>query len=260
MGGEQRLSTLFAGIAGLPAVFQQTFGQTLEHGVQGPALVWRTREALVTQQHQVATGLECGHGGLDKAQGATLDLARTSHRQVVTEDGPVEMQLTPQDVLQPTWREARWQRIDFGVDHMGRHHTAEGGAEPPIGQGAVVQHRFEAALVDRDVHMRVGFDKAMAWKVFAAVGHARQQEAIHQAFGQGGCDARVTVEGAVTNDAALAVVKVEHRGEAEVDATRAQFAGQHEATGVGRIHGSQGTAAAMEFTTDGFGIFHPQLA
>ena len=62
-----------------------------------------------------------------------------------------------------------------------------------------------------------------------------------------GDDARVGVEGAVADDGALAVVEVEHRREAQVDAAGTQLGGEHVAEGAGGIGGAHRVA-------------HPQLA
>ena len=60
-------------------------------------------------------------------------------------------------------------------------------------------------------------------------------------------DTRVAVEGAVADDAAGAVVEVEHRREAEVDAAGAQFGAEHVAGGGGGVGGAQR-------------VVHPQFA
>jgi leucyl aminopeptidase len=52
--------------------------------------------------------------------------------------------------------------------------------------GVVGQDGLEAALVHRHVHVAVGLDEAMPREVLAAVGHAGQQQAVHQALGQHG--------------------------------------------------------------------------
>jgi hypothetical protein len=84
-------------------------------------------------------------------------------------------------------------------------------------------------------------------KVLAAIAHAGQQHAVHDALGQQRHHARVAVKAAVADDAAGAVVQVEHRGKAEVDAAGAQLAGQHE-------------AGAARHLRRPHRIAHPQLA
>ena len=113
--------------------------------------------------------------------------------------------------------------------------------------------------------MRVGFDKTVAREMFAAVAHAGLQQAVHQAFGQQGDDARVAAQGAVTNHTGLRragppqakrapsggshrlrwrggiilVVQVQHWGEAEVHPAAAQFGRQHITAGGGGIGSTQ---------------------
>ena len=72
---------------------------------------------------------------------------------------------------------------------------------------------------------------AVPGEVFAAVAHARLQQAVHQTLGEHRDDARIAMEGAIADHAAAAVVEVEHRREAEVDAAGAQFAAKHVAGG-----------------------------
>lgn len=68
-------------------------------------------------------------------------------------------------------------------------------------------------------------------------------------------DPRIAMEGAVANDAAAAVVEVEHRREAQVDAASAQLGAEH-VTGSARcLHRVHRAAAAAEMT-----VVHPKLA
>jgi hypothetical protein len=55
------------------------------------------------------------------------------------------------------------------------------------------------------------FTKPCPGKMLAAVGHARLQQAVHQALGQQATTRGSAVERAVTNHAAAAPVQVEHR-------------------------------------------------
>ncbi len=91
--------------------------------------------------------------------------------------------------------------------------------------------------------------------MLAAVGHAALQQAVHQALGQQAHHARVPRKGAVTNDAALAKVQVQHRREAEVHTAGAQLGAQHKAAGRGRIGGFHGASALA-----GLAVLQPQLA
>ena len=63
------------------------------------------------------------------------------------------------------------------------------------------------------------------------------------------------MEGAVADDAAAAVVEVEHRREAEVDAAGAQLGAEHVAGGARRLEGAHGAGAAA-----GVAVVHPHLA
>ena len=67
-------------------------------------------------------------------------------------------------------------------------------------------------------------------------------------------DARVAVEGAVADHAAAAVVEVEHRREAEVDAAGAQLGAEHVAGGGG------GSIARMAPVPRAAAVVHPHLA
>jgi len=75
--------------------------------------------------------------------------------------------------------------------------------------------------------------------MLAAIGHATLQQAVHQAFCQQAHHTRVTTKGAVANDTALAIVQVQHRGEAQVHTAGPQLGSQHVTTGCGRIRGVQ---------------------
>jgi hypothetical protein len=106
---------------------------------------------------------------------------------------------------------------------------------------------LQATAVDRNLDMRIGRDEAMSRKVLAAIAHAHLQHAVHRALGQQCHHARVAVKAAVADDAAAAVVEIEHRRKAEVDARGAQLGGKHLARrrcGLGGAHG----------------VAHPQLA
>ncbi len=69
----------------------------------------------------------------------------------------------------------------------------------------------------------------MSRKMFAAVAHASAKQAVHQAFGQQADVSGVSVEGAVANHTALAVIQIKHGREAEIHPTRAQFRRQQKA-------------------------------
>ena len=138
---------------------------------------------------------------------------------------------------------------------MGRHDAGECGAQPGVGRGVVGQDGGEAAFVDRHVGVRIGRDKTVAGEVFAAIGHTRLQQAVHQAFGQQAGDARVAVEGAVTDDAARAMIEVEDGGEAEIYAAGTQLCAEHITRCRRCVGGAHGTAALHSFA-----VIHPHLA
>src|SRR3546814_2929034 len=53
-------------------------------------------------------------------------------------------------------------RIDLGIDDMGRHDRRQDHiAQPTIRRGVFLHDFFEIALIDGDLVMRVGFDRAM---------------------------------------------------------------------------------------------------
>ena len=95
----------------------------------------------------------------------------------------------------------------------------------------------------------------MPREVLAAVAHAGFEQAVHQALGERGDDARVAMEGAVADHAAAAVVEVEHRREAEVDAAGAQLAREHMAGGGGGLEGAHRAGARSAAA-----VVHPHLA
>ena len=138
---------------------------------------------------------------------------------------------------------------------MRRHHAGQAGRQPLVGAGVVGQDRLERALVGRHRDMAVGLGPAVAREVLAAVGHAGLQQALHQAARQRRGHPRVAVEGAVADDAAAAVVQVEHRREAQVDAAGAQLGRQHPAGGAGHVAGGQ---RAVAFALGR--VVHPALA
>ncbi len=110
--------------------------------------------------------------------------------------------------------------IDLGIDHVRRHHRRERDAEPAVRQRVVVEDRVEGALVDRHRDVRIGRDVAVAGEVLAAVRHAGEREAVHQALREHRHDARVAMERAIADHRARPVVEVEHRRERQVDAAR----------------------------------------
>ena len=103
--------------------------------------------------------------------------------------------------------------------------------------------------------MAVGANEAVAGKVLAAVVHSGLQQAVHDAARQHRDDARIAVEGAVADHAAAAVVEVEHRREAQVDAAGAQLGGEHVAGRPRRFERAHGAGAGTAVA-----VVHPHLA
>ena len=97
----------------------------------------------------------------------------------------------------------------------------------------------------------------MPRKMFAAIGHARLQQAMHEVLGQHRHDLGVAVKSAVANHTALAVVQVEHGGEAHVNTTSAQLSTQHKAASGGRMARLQGGGGGGRLARHGL---HPHLA
>ena len=103
--------------------------------------------------------------------------------------------------------------------------------------------------------MGIGFDETVAGEMFAAIVHAADVQAVHQALGQEAHHTRVAPEGAVANHAAFAVIKVEHRGETQIDTTGAQLRPQDVTAsggGVGGAHGARALACLF--------VIQPHLA
>ena len=81
----------------------------------------------------------------------------------------------------------------------------------------------------------------MPREMFAAIGHARLQQTMHEVLRQYRHDLGVAVKRPVANHAALAMVQIEHGGEAHVDTTGAQLSAKHKATSGGRFARFQGS-------------------
>ena len=189
----------------------------------------------VAYQQHVAAGSVRGFGAADDVAGD----AGAFHVEVVAEDHALEAHPAAQHILEPEGREAGGLGLGAGVgirvDHMRGHHPGELAAEAvPIRRDVLVPHGVEVAFIDRHVVVRIGLDEAVAGEVLADRTHARLRHAGDQRQGERGDGLRVAVEGAVADGAAAAVVEVQHRGKAEVDAVRAQLGGKHEA---GRARG-----------------------
>ena len=112
------------------------------------------------------------------------------------------------------------------------------GGKPHVDQGLEGQEVVQGdvgvvALVHGDGDVRVGGNEAVAGEMFAAGGHAGILHALHEGMREPDHRLRVGVQGAVADHAGDAVIEVEHRREAEIDAVRAQFRG-HDITDFAR--------------------------
>ncbi len=87
--------------------------------------------------------------------------------------------------------------------------------------------RLERTFVHRHFMMRIGCDVAVTRKMLADRRHAAVTQAAHHAARELGYRHRIAVKRAVPDHAAVAVIDVEHRGEAQIDPARAQFRGEH---------------------------------
>ena len=168
---------------------------------------------------------------------------------------PSKPSCVAQDLAQPARREAGRPLVDARIDHVRRHHARERPGEPFVGPRVVAQDALERAVVDRDLEVAVGAHEAMAGEVLAAVVHARLQQAEAEALRQQRDDARIAMERAIADHAARAVVEVEHRREAEVDAAGAQLGAEHMAGSARRLERAHRAGAAAAGT-----VVHPHLA
>ena len=89
--------------------------------------------------------------------------------------------------------------------------------------------RLEAALIDRNRHMRVSLSPTVSGKMFAAGTHAHTVQAINECTGELRDDFRVAVKGTTADDAAVSPVEIEHGRKREIDATGQQFGREYEA-------------------------------
>ncbi len=107
---------------------------------------------------------------------------------------------------------------------MRGHHRQQCLAQPAVGCGIVGQKRLQRAFVHRQLMMGIGMRVTVTRKVLAAVGHSREQQAMHQAAGQQRDHPRVAMKGSIADHPRRAVVQIEHRGEAQVHPHRLQLA------------------------------------
>ncbi|APC20792.1 hypothetical protein BME99_10230 [Pseudomonas protegens] len=159
------------------------------------------------------------------------------HGQVITEDHPVKLQLSTQDVLQPVAREAGRLRVDLRIDDVRRHHCRQLLAQTSKGQQVLGADFIQTALVIGDRHMGVGLGPAVPGKVLAGSGHAG---AVHTADKRTGEQRRlfgVALESPAAHHRAALVIKVQYRGEAQVQPHRQHLGGHDPATLLGQVLG-----------------------
>ena len=78
--------------------------------------------------------------------------------------------------------------------------------------------------------MRVGYDRAMTWEMLRRRHHPRGAHALHRRDRKPRDDLRIAVIGAVTNHFADAMIEIDARREAQVDAYGAQLGSQDPAS------------------------------
>ena len=158
---------------------------------------------------------------------ATSD-TRAFHRQIVAENHAVETILAAQNIADPFAGKTRRCRINFRVNHMGRHHRRQtGGNQLLVGQHVFSLDQRVLALINRHFMVRVGANKAMPRKMLAARGQPALTQAALQCRRQRRHDRRVTVKRAVPNHPALAIIKIEHWCEAQIHPAGTQLSRQH---------------------------------
>src|SRR5690606_889667 len=92
----------------------------------------------------------------------------------------------------------------------------------------VAADRFQVTLVDRKLEMRVGGDVSVSREVLADARHAALLESMEEACGQLGHDRGCGMQGTIPDDAAHAVVEVEHRRKRKTHAARRELGGNHD--------------------------------
>src|SRR3989442_81189 len=97
--------------------------------------------------------------------------------------------------------------------------VGQGGPEPA---GALHAAGREPPVADRHRVVRVGGDEAMSRKVLADAGHSAVAQAAHQRGRKLYRRVRIAMERASADDGAAAMIEIEHRREAEIDAVTGQ--------------------------------------
>ena len=155
---------------------------------------------------------------------------RAFHAEVVAEHRPGEAEVVAQDALQPA--RARTPRVAHRPSDRSRAPASRWRAlvlSHSYGRASSARMAFSERLSIGTSMMRVASHVAVPWEMLAAVRHAGEQQAVHQALREHRHDARVAMERAIADHAARSMVEVEHRREAQVDAAGAQLGAEHEA-------------------------------
>ena len=113
---------------------------------------------------------------------------------------------------------------------MGRHDAAQPGFDQPPERHRIAGLDFGIGpVVDRDLMVGIGADMAMPREMLADRVHAALPETLDQRARQIRNGLGVGMQRAVADHAAVAVIDIEHRRKAQIDAMRPQFRGQHKA-------------------------------
>ena len=89
----------------------------------------------------------------------------------------------------------------------------------------VLLQRRQRPLVDRDFCVRIRADEAVPREMLADRGHPAVAQTAAERRGEMRHRVRIAVQRAVADDRAAAVIEIEHRREAEVDAVRGELGG-----------------------------------
>ena len=127
-------------------------------------------------------------------------------------------------------------RIHLRIDDVRRHDGCEPGFDHRlVRRDVLARDLFERTLVARHGDMRVRHGIAVTREMLGDGGHAALREAAHEAGAEPADRNRIKMQRAIADDAAAAVVEIEHRREAEVDAVRAELGRDDVADGRGRL-------------------------
>jgi len=187
---------------------------------------------VVADQHHVASGGRRRLGPRDHVARAMC----ADHFEIVREDRAVEPEPAAQDFVQPFPRVAGGERVDCRIDDVRRHHPLEAPPDQRSERHEVLgRDRREAALVLRQRIVRIRGDVAMSREMLAHRRHAFGVQSVDKGSREMRRGVGVAMECAVADDAAGAVIEIEHRRKREVHAMGAQLArdGRSDPTGLG---------------------------